>query len=229
MNVAIITARANSKGILRKNLQTVGGISLLGHAIMAAEQSQMFERMIVSTDGEELAQHALDCGAEVLMRPAELASDTARSIDAVRHVLQTLKIAQGTVTLLQPTSPLRTAQHIQEAFALYDMQTKGSVVSACTVEHHPYKMLLAEGAAYRAVRQTADLESPRQSLPVAYRPNGAIYINDTEKLLQYQRFFIDPIQLYLMNHEDSLDIDTQSDLMQANYLFEKRKLNESTK
>lgn len=78
MNTAI-TARANSKGILHKNLQTAGGISLLAHAILAAKQSRLFERIIVSTDGKELAQHALKYEAEVIIRPAELANDN-RSI-----------------------------------------------------------------------------------------------------------------------------------------------------
>lgn len=107
MNTAIITARANSKGILHKNLQTVGGISLLAHAILAAKQSRLFERIIVSTDGKELAQHALKYEAEVIIRPAELANDTARSIDAVCYTLQQAGICTGTTTLLQPTSPLR--------------------------------------------------------------------------------------------------------------------------
>lgn len=226
MNTAIITARANSKGIPRKNLQTVGGISLLAHAIIAARQTRLFERIIVSTDGDELAEHAVQHQAEVIMRPAELASDTARSIDAVCHALSAANIATGTVTLLQPTSPLRTAQHIQAAFALYDAERKGSVVSACTAEHHPYKILLCENGTYRAVRETADLEAPRQSLPSAYRPNGAIYINDTAKLLEYRRFFIDPVQLYLMNDEDSLDIDAPADLVYANHLFEMRQNHE---
>lgn len=61
------------------------------------------------------------------------------------------------------------------------------------------------------MRRIEDLESPRQALPIAYRPNGAIYINDTTKLLQYRRFFLDPIQLYVMNKNDSLDIDNTAD------------------
>ncbi|MDO4433337.1 MAG: NTP transferase domain-containing protein [Alysiella sp.] len=219
MNTAIITARANSKGIPRKNLQTVGGISLLAHTILAAQQSGVFQRIIVSTDGEELAQHALQYQAEVIIRPDELASDNARSIDAVCHALQQADIQTGTATLLQPTSPLRRAHHIQAAFQLYDPVAKGSVVSACIAEHHPYKILLAENGSYRAVRQTDDLESPRQALPDAYRPNGAIYINDTAKLLQYRRFFLDPVQLYLMNETDSLDIDNAADLERANHLL----------
>lgn len=229
MNVAIITARQNSKGIPRKNLQTIAGISLLGHAVIAAQEAQIFDKIIVSTDGAELAEQALHYQAEIVMRPALLASDTARSIDAVCHALNHQQITKGTVTLLQPTSPLRTGQHIQAAFELYDPQTKGSVVSVCQTEHHPYKILLATPNGYQAVRQLTDLEAPRQQLPPAYRPNGAIYINDTAKLLEYRRFFIDPIQLYIMGEDDSLDIDSPLDLEQAHHLFEKRKNNERSK
>lgn len=223
MDIAIITARQNSKGILRKNLQTVGNRSLLAHAMVAAQESDVFQRIIVSTDGQEIADEARRYGVEVVMRPSELASDTAHSIDAVCHVLHTHRIYSGSTTLLQPTSPLRTAQHICEAFALYQAQQfKGSVVSACLAEHHPYKMLLANGDDYVSVHDIGDLERARQQLPLAYRPNGAIYINDTESLLKYQRFFINPIQLYIMNAEDSLDIDDVADLVLANQIIHTR-------
>ncbi|HEZ0267339.1 TPA: UDP-N-acetylglucosamine 2-epimerase (hydrolyzing) [Neisseria meningitidis] len=146
----------------------------------------------------------------------ELASDTASSISGVIHALETIGSNSGTVTLLQPTSPLRTGAHIREAFSLFDEKIKGSVVSACPMEHHPLKTLLQiNNGEYAPMRHLSDLEQPRQQLPQAFRPNGAIYINDTASLIANNCFFIAPTKLYIMSHQDSIDIDTELDLQQA--------------
>lgn len=222
--IAIILARQNSKGIKLKNLQTVGGVSLLGRAIVAAQQSGLFDQIVVSTDGALIAEEAMKYeGIALIQRPDELASDTATSISGVLHVLQSLNITQGTACLLQPTSPLRTAQHIIEAHQMFVQQGKqGSVISGCLNEHHPYKSLIFQDGQWQAVRQWADLESSRQQLPAAYRPNGAIYFNAIADLIAQQRFFNAPISLYEMAATASIDIDDLSDLARANQLLESK-------
>lgn len=222
MNIAIILARQNSKGIPLKNLQPVGGISLLGRAILSAQNSGIFDKIVVSTDGDLIADEAKKYDDVIIIkRPDELANDTATSISGVIHALNELGVDSGVCCLLQPTSPLRTAQHIQDAYELFkNLGLQGSVISACLTEHHPYKSLILENGQYEAVRLLADLESPRQQLPKAYRPNGAIYFNDIEQLKANQRFFNEPIALYEMNEQDSIDIDSQIDLVRANQYLE---------
>lgn len=222
MNIAIILARQNSKGIPLKNLQKVGGISLLGRAILSAQESGIFDKIVVSTDGELIAEEVKKYDDVIIIkRPDDLATDTATSISGVIHALDELAIKNGTCCLLQPTSPLRTAQHIKDAYQLFKNQhLTGTIISACLAEHHPYKSLILEDGQYGAVRLLADLESPRQQLPKAYRPNGAIYFNDIKQLKVNQRFFNEPIALYEMNETMSIDIDTISDLNLANQILE---------
>lgn len=217
MNTAIILARQNSKGIPHKNLRTVGGQSLVARAIHAARESALFDHILVSTDGQAIAEEARAHGAHVIDRPSELATDRADSLGALLHALDSAGIAHGAVVLLQPTSPLRTAEHICQAMQLFDAQGRmGAVVAACPAEHHPYKTLVAcENGGFQAVRQTADLSAARQSLPAAYRPNGAVYINDIAQLQAERTFFTEPLQLYLMDSRASVDIDHESDLALA--------------
>ena len=222
MNIALILARQNSKGIPLKNLRKIKNKSLLAYAIEAAKKSLCFDRVIVSTDGSMIHDEAIKYGAEVILRPNALATDTASSISGIVHALETINLTDGTVTLLQPTSPLRTEIHIQKAFKLYNRQRVGSVISVALCEHHPYKTLLQHdenNQTYIPCHNLESLEMPRQQLPKAYRPNGAIYINDIAQLLKQKKFFIEPIQLYIMNSTDSTDIDSESDLQQAEQLL----------
>lgn len=223
--IAIILARQNSKGIPLKNLQPVGGISLLGRAIQSAIESGVFTHIVVSTDGELIVQEAQKYpDVLIIKRPDELANDTASSISGVIHALDTLKqvynVSGGVVCLLQPTSPLRTGKHIQESWALFEQQQfSGCVISACGLEQHPYKCLVKTEQDYEPVHLLTDLEAPRQQLPKAYAPNGAIYWNDVDTLKHHQRFFNKLICLYEMNEQDSLDIDRPNDLIKANEIL----------
>ena len=218
--VAIILARGGSKGIKDKNLSKVGKFSLLARVILAAQKSEIFDEIVVSTDALNLKNEALKFGAKVIDRPSDLASDKATSIMAMIHAIDCLNLKDGIAVLLQPTSPLRDSFHIKEAFNKFEKSKKGSLISVKKAAHHPYKNLIFKNGKFEPVNELKDLESPRQILPFAYEPNGAIYINFISDLLKFKRFFIEPIDIYEMDEKSSIDIDSPQDLEMAN-LFAK--------
>lgn len=216
---AIITARGGSKGVPRKNVRMLAGKPLIAHTILSALQCAKINRCIVSTEDAEIKEVSIKWGAQVIDRPVELAKDTSLSRDVVKHVLETLafqKELSDYFVLLQPTSPLRTATHIMESIELL-LHSKGCncVVSMTEAEHHPYKSCIKVNGRLQPVYDYASLETPRQLLPKAYRPNGAIYCMKSVDFLEKQTFFVPPCVPYVMSAEDSVDIDSEKDLAMA--------------
>lgn len=216
--VAVIPARAGSKGVPGKNLRQVHGRSLVVRAIDAARGVVGVGRIIVSTDSDDIEAEALRHGAEVVRRPREIAGDDAATIDAVLHALQAAGIDQGTCVLLQPTSPMREPRDVRDALDRFVSKPAGSVISVCECEHHPFKTILQTDEGARPMVDPASLETPRQQLPKALRVNGAIYINDVSDLHRTRRFFIEPVDFHEMPADRSLDIDTERDLAMANMM-----------
>lgn len=214
--VAIITARGGSKGLPRKNVLDLAGKPLIAHTIQAALESKIFDKVVVTTDDTEIKEVSLQYGAEVIDRPEYLATDSASSLDVIVHALEALK-ENGTkqythFVLLQPTSPLRTATHIKESWSKYLKDDANSLVSVMEVEHPPQKMLIEKNGEVTPLTKWEDLTKPRQSLPKAYLPNGAIYIIKIEDFLKSKNIFEEALSIYLMNQKCSIDIDSENDL-----------------
>ncbi len=135
--LALIPARGGSKGIPRKNLAPLGGKPLLAHTVEQAKATPAIDRVVVSTDDDEIARSAGRWGAEVIRRPAALASDTASSEEALLHALDELRRREGyepdVIVFLQATSPLRRDHDVAMSIATLDAEGADALFSACPV------------------------------------------------------------------------------------------------
>ena len=148
--LALIPARGGSKGVTRKNLRLVGGRSLLARAIDAARDSGIVDRIVVSTDDEEIAAAARHCGAEVpFLRPAELANDQSAIEPAIEHAIDNFERFTGlvvqTLVLVEPTSPFRSAEHVRAALEQFSTGSCRSVITVCPLERKPENIFAKSG------------------------------------------------------------------------------------
>ena len=222
--LAIIPARGGSKGLPRKNIRLLNGKPLIAYTIEEAKKSKYISRVIVSTEDDEIAKVSNKYGAEIIKRPLELAKDDTPTVDVVLHVLDVLKVQSvkpDIVVLLQPTSPLRTSQDIDNAIKLFIENNCESVVSACEIEHSPYWSFKIEDGYLKPVFGESYLKKRRQELPKVYMPNGAIYITTPDILRKYRSFYCKKTLPYIMPPEKSIDIDNELDFLLAELLVQK--------
>lgn len=224
--IGIIPARGGSKGLPRKNVLPLGGKPLIAWTIEQAIASMYLDKVIVTTDDEEIASVASTYGAEVpFMRPKELASDTAKAIDVIFHALDWLEAhheAFDVLAILQPTSPLRTAEDITAAVKLLFEKKAQAVISVCETEHDPYwsNVLAADGSMDDFMRPEL-MNKNRQELPTFYRLNGAIYAADCNYVRSQKGFFGKNTFAYVMPRERSIDIDTKIDFQFVEFLLQR--------
>jgi len=222
--LGIIPARGGSKGIPKKNICLLAGKPLIIYTIEAAKKASTLSKIIVSTDAEDIAEVALNCGVEVVYRPAHLAEDGSMMMPVLEHVLETIKnkFEPSKVVTLQPTSPLRMGRHIDEAVRLL---TKGwdSVISVSDVEQTPYKMYRLEGEKLHPFVEGSVQGGPRQQLPPVYRDCGAVYVTWYDVLLKKKSIWGDNYRSYYIDPEHAIDIDTGFDLKLAEALLTEKK------
>ena len=224
--LGIIPARGGSKGVPRKNIRVVAGRPLIAYAIEAAKGSRRLSRFVVSTDDGEIACVARQCGAEVVLRPPELAADDTPMVPVVQHALQVLGAAGEAydyVVLLQPTAPLRTARHVDEALDLLIKTGADSVISVTAVPTHysPHWQFVVDRGLLR--RYTGEplraIVKRRQDLPKTYTRNGAIYACKTALPLRGGDLYGERCVPYEMSPRDSVNIDSEDDLRLAEQLL----------
>lgn len=216
-NLALVVARGGSKSIPRKNLAPLAGRPLIIWTIEAALRCPTLNRVVVSTDDEEIAAVSRTHGADApFIRPAELARDDTPTMPVVTHALKWLADEQGyipdRVMLLQPTSPLRTSEDITAALALADERRADSVISVSKAHTHPHlaKRITREGLLVDFMDHPA--VERRQDLEPVYALNGAIYLAERSLLLEKQSFYGRRTYAYVMTPERSIDVDTPWDL-----------------
>ncbi len=220
--IGLITARGASKGIPRKNIKMLNGKPLIQWTIEAALKAFCIDRVIVSTDDDEIASIALKCQAEVpFIRPKEYSTDTASSIDVVLHALNEIPGATE-VFLLQPTSPLRTYEDINAIFSLRESTGASSAVSVTPVKKPPEWMYKVTGNKMKSY--TSNVHSlRRQEQEPIYLLNGAIYLAKREHIENQKKFIDKDTFPYVMSQERSIDIDTMIDWHLAEVILEKNR------
>lgn len=225
--LAIIPARGGSKRLPRKNVLDLAGKPLICWTIEAAIKSKYIDKIIVTSDDEEILNIANVMQVDTITRPIELASDTATTFDVVKHAINNTICQFDYVVLLQPTSPLRTEVHIDEAIQHVFEKQADALISICETDHSPlWSNLLPNDGSLENFISDKIKNTRSQDLPVYYRLNGAIYICETVSLLKEQSFFISKnINSYIMDRQSSIDIDTALDLNLARILIDAREVN----
>lgn len=227
--LAIIPARGGSKGIPQKNIKLLAGKPLIAWTLENAKKSKYIDRIIVSTDSQEIANVSLKYGAEApFIRPRELAADETPSSEVIVHTIKWFEINRNqkfnVFILLQPTSPLRNGNQIDSALENFISNSNNKcLVSVKEVEESPYWMKIIDDDYYlKNFTLKQNNFTRRQDLPKIYILNGAIYIMTTSDFMNYKSFDVDKTVPFIMDKKSSIDIDNELDFEIAEYLFKKR-------
>jgi len=221
--LAVIPARGGSKRLPNKNILNLAGKPLLYWSIRASLQSKYIDKVVVSSDSQEILNISKQEGAETIKRPDSLSDDTATTFDAVKHTIENLQMYDY-IVLLQPTSPLRDTLHVDEAIELLESKKADAIISVCESEHSPlWANILDETLSMNNFINEKTMSKRSQELETYYRLNGAIYICDTKKLLEQKEFFLkENIFAYIMDKKSSVDIDEDIDFKLAELLLMER-------
>lgn len=225
--LAVIPARGGSKGVPRKNIKPLGSKPLVAWTIDEAKKSAYIDRLIVSTDDEEIAEVAMKYGCEVpYMRPAELAQDDTSGLAPVLHALKMIS-GYDYVVLLQPTSPLRTVGDIDGSIEKCIDLVANACVTVTLSDKPPYWMY--QFHAEDRLKPVIELNQQiirRQDAPDVYVLNGAVYVAQIDWFLQQQTFLSEETIGYVMPKNRSHDIDTHLDFLLVEEVLKQEKLRE---
>jgi CMP-N-acetylneuraminic acid synthetase len=224
MNIlALVPARGGSRRVPNKNLALLGDRTLVRRALETALAAGCFPTVALSSEDPEILAEADGLDVTAIERPAELATDTARSLDAVLHALDALPGDYDGVAIIQATSPFTAPEDLRGAVELFERTGAGSVVTVTAVEpaHHPLKLKVLEGNRLKPWLAD-DAMRPSQELPELWVRNGSLYLTRADVLRGGQILDPDDQLAYEMPPERSLDIDTQRDLALARLMLEDR-------
>lgn len=224
---ALIPARGGSKRLPRKNVKLFCGKPLIAWTIEAAKSSKYIDSVVVSTDDIEIKDIAEKYGASVpFLRPEYLSNDTASSFEVIKHAIEVLEIDgnKHLIVLLQPTSPLRTVNNIDQALEFYLHKNASGVVSVSISEHSPmWANTLPENLSMKGFLRPEVQGKRSQDLPNYYRLNGSIYIYNAQDLLKKSRIFFDEnVFAFEIQPYEAIDIDTTMDFLIAETIMQYR-------
>lgn len=218
--LGIIPARGGSKGIPGKNIRSLNGKPLIQYAVEAARSSNLVDRLILTTDSVEIAEVGKALGVEVpFLRPPDLAQDDTPMLPVLEHALQFVEMEgwqPDIILLLQPTAPLRRAEHIQQAVKLLVESKCDSVVSVVEVPRHyvPDFVLRLEDGKLKPFLD-APLVTRRQDARAAYSRDGTIYVFWRDLLVKKHSIYGDDCRPLIIPHDQSCNLDTMDDWREA--------------
>jgi len=226
--IAIIPARAGSKGVLNKNIKILGGKPLIAHTIEVAKKSNLIDKIVVSTDSSNIAEISIKHGAEVpFLRPKELSSDIALTYDVVKHCInfyESKNVIFDIILLLQPTVPFRKVEHINKSIEILKKNKSfNSVVSVVDVDgNHPLRMKTIEnGFLKNYVEQHEENMIPRALLPKVYIRSGSIYCIRTKNFKNEGSLVSKKCAPLELKPQETINIDNYLDFDFCEYLINK--------
>lgn len=221
--LGVITARGGSKGVEKKNILEVGGKPLIAWTIESARKSRLIDRLILSSDDQEIIAVSERFGCEApFIRPDYLASDTATSFSVVLHALDSIDENYDIALLLQPTSPLRSEVDIDECIKLSTISGSSVSVTECAKPIHWIYSLPSKYSMTPVIEQHEQILR-RQDAPVTYALNGAVYAFDCQTLRDRGAFVTKETVPYVMPECRSLDIDSPDDINYFEFLLSRRR------
>lgn len=221
--LAIIPARGGSRRLPDKNIKLLDGKPLIAWTIEAAKKAHCIDKLIVSTDSTKIAEISKQYGAEIpFIRPQSLSNDTSSSIDVILHAVNYFKVIEELyeyIILLQPTSPLRSSEDINNAFKILNKETL-AIISVCESEHSPlWSNTLPADLSMKNFLRQENKNVRSQDLPKYYRLNGAIYISKLNYFIKKNGFLAESTKAFVMPVIRSVDIDNEIDFLVAEALI----------
>jgi CMP-N,N'-diacetyllegionaminic acid synthase len=223
--LGIIPARGGSKRLPKKNILNLNGKPLIAWTIEAGLQSKYIDKVIVTSDDDEILDVSKKYNSDTIKRPNELATDTSTTFDAIKHTIENIE-NYDFIVLLQPTSPLRNSKHLDQAIELLEHKKANSIISVCKMEHNPlWSNTLPPDQNMDGFLKDNIIGQRSQDLNQYYRLNGAIYIVKTAELLKQKTLFIkNSVFAYEMDILDSIDIDEALDFEFAEFIVKKKNI-----
>lgn len=219
---AFIFARGGSKGIKNKNFIDLNGLPLIAHTIESIKNSQYVDKIVVSTDCDKIADISKSYGAEILIRPKELASDDSPEIYSWKHAVRSeyFDAEKGLFISLPATSPLRNIKNLDKAIEKFDSNKFDIMVSVCRSKSNPYlnQFVVSKENKLQPVIDSHDFYR-RQDIPLVYDIAGNFYICSMKHVLKSEKVLDGKIGFYEITQREAVDIDEISDLKYAEFLL----------
>ena len=224
-----ICARGGSKGVPNKNIRPIGGKPLIGHSVLQAQSSGLFEAIAVSSDSPEILDISKKYGADYsIVRPQDLASDSAPKLPAIQHCVNEVERISGknfdVIVDLDVTSPLRLTKDIEGAVRLLEEKNVSNVITGCPARRSPYFNLVErdEDDYVRLSKPPEQIITRRQDAPECFDMNASIYVWKREGLIGRKSIFNADTLLFVMPEERSIDVDHEWEFEYVEFLFNKR-------